>query len=253
MIEHLAAISLVVFVAGILQSAAGFGYALLATPMLLWMGLPLPQVLAAVALTTFVQTALGARHLRAEVPWRIVGVATVVRLLAALAGIYALRRLARLDAADIRMVVGLIVAVLVISQYAFRPHPHAHLHPAWAALAFTASGFLAGLCGMSGPPLVLWVMAQPWSSLKSRGFLFASFMMTVPMQLGLLYLALGPAVVDGIVMGAALAPAAAAGALVGLPVGNRLPKPVLKQVVYAILMIVALNAVVPRVWSLIQL
>lgn len=243
-------IAIVFFAAGVVQATAGFGYALLATPLLLWLGVPLPHTMAMVAVTTFAQTAVGARHLRAEIPWRTVGAATVVRVAMTAAGVLVLRRMARLDLSDVRFVVGLIVAVLVLAQLLWRPHPHEHLHPAWGVASFTASGFLSGLCGMSGPPLVLWTMAQPWSSHKSRGFLFASFMVTQPVQIALVYLALGPAVLEGCAKGLILAPAAALGTLVGLPIGNRLAKPRLQMVVYALLMIVALNAIVPRLWSL---
>ena len=40
-------------------------------------------------------------------------------------------------------------------------------------LTFTGSGVLAGLCGMGGPPLVLWAMAHDWPTQRIRGFLFA--------------------------------------------------------------------------------
>jgi hypothetical protein len=48
-----------------------------------------------------------------------------------------------------------------------------------AQIAFAAAALgLAGICGMGGPPLVLWAMAHDWPADKVRAFLFACFAAT---------------------------------------------------------------------------
>ena len=99
---------------------------------------------------------------------------------------------------------------------------------------------------MGGPPLVLWVMAHDWTTEKTRGFLFASFMCLVPVQLALLYLSFGQDSLRGALMGLALSPAVLAGSLAGLRVGGRFSKLLLRRLAFALLMAIALNAMYPR-------
>lgn len=70
----------IICLVGMAQSAVGFGYALFATPLLMLIGIPLPNVIALVATCSMSQAIIGARKLHASVPWRLSLTATVVRL-----------------------------------------------------------------------------------------------------------------------------------------------------------------------------
>jgi len=65
----------------VLQSAAGFGMGLFCTPLLLGLGLSLPESIAIVRASSFFQTLLGSWHLRANIPWKLVWHATILRWL----------------------------------------------------------------------------------------------------------------------------------------------------------------------------
>jgi len=52
------------------QGAAGFAYGMIAIPVLLWVGLSLPQSVALISTTVVVQTAAGVWRFREHVVWR---------------------------------------------------------------------------------------------------------------------------------------------------------------------------------------
>jgi uncharacterized membrane protein YfcA len=233
--------------ASTVQSAIGFAYALVATPLLVWIGIPLPNVITLVAVCSFVQAIIGARHLRASVPWRSTLIATIVRAGMLLVGLLILRRISGLDIYTIRFVVGVVLCLLVITQVVGKVRPAENRHWLWGGLAFSTSGLLAGACGMGGPPLVLWAMAHDWPAEKIRGFLFTVFTATIPIQIILLYFTFGTDILLTAGTALLLAPAVFLGAAIGLPLGNRLPRPVLNGIVYATLLVIGLSSIIPRV------
>ena len=234
----------IISLASAIQSAVGFAFALFATPLLLWTGVPLPNAITIVAVCSCAQSILGATHLRKSVPWRPFLTATPIRLIALAAGLLILKRITALDVGDIRMVVGFVLCVLVGIQSFGWFRPAGEIHWIWSGLAFTSSGLLAGMCGMGGPPLVLWTMAKQWPVKTSRGFLFANFAALVPVQLGLLYLSFGTVILHSLGTAGLLTPAVFLGALIGLPIGNRLPKPLLRTIVNLILFVIGISSIV---------
>jgi uncharacterized membrane protein YfcA len=233
--------------ASTVQSAIGFAYALVAAPLLIWIGIPLPNVITIVAFCSFVQAIVGARHLRASVPWRLMVVATTVRIGMLFVGVLILRQITGLDTSAIRFVVGVVLCVLVITLLVCKVRPVESMHWFWGALAFSASGLLAGACGMGGPPLVLWSLGHSWPVEKIRGFMFAVFAASIPIQIALLYFTFGEDILRTIVIALLLAPAVFLGTSIGLPLGSRLPRPVLSGIVYATLLVIGLSSIIPQV------
>jgi uncharacterized membrane protein YfcA len=233
--------------ASTVQSAIGFGYALVATPLLIWIGIPLPSAVTLVATCSFVQAIIGARHLRASVPWRLALIATTVRTATLVAGLLILRQIAELDTRAVRFVVGVVLGLLVISQLIGKVRPAERIHWLWGGLAFSTSGLLAGACGMGGPPLVLWSLAHDWSAEKIRGFLFTVFAASIPIQIVLLYFTFGTNILWTTGTALLLAPVVFLGAVIGLPLGNRLPRPLLRGIVYATLLVIAASSIIPQI------
>lgn len=227
------------------QSAVGFGYALFATPLLVWIGIPLPNVITLVATCSMIQAIIGARTLRATVPWRLSLTATSVRLASVVVGLVLLKKLASLNPDHVRAVIGCVLCILVASQMLWRPVVVKALHWGWGGLAFVGSGLLAGAVGMGGPPLVLWSMAHDWSTQKTRGFLFAVFATSIPFQIVLLSLTFGRSILWYAVIGIAFLPLVYLGAAMGLPVGNRMEKNRLRGIAYAILFAIGISAAGP--------
>jgi len=117
------AAGVILTLASMLQSVVGFGYALFATPLLVWIGLPLPSVITLVATCSMLQALTGVRNLRAAVPWRLSVIATGIRLAGLLFGLFLLKRLVVLEKDQIRAVIGVILCVLVVVQLLWQPHP----------------------------------------------------------------------------------------------------------------------------------
>jgi uncharacterized membrane protein YfcA len=240
---------IIILLAGVAQSAVGFGYALFATPLLVLLDIPLPGIVTLVATCSMLISIIGARHLDKATPWKLGWIAAGVRLVSVVAGIYLLKRLVGLNAKHIKMVVGCILCLLVGLQFSFRPKPVERTHWGWAGLSFLSSGFLSGLTGMGGPPLVMWAMAHNWSSEKTRGFLFAVFCASIPFQLVMQAVTFGPANLWYAAAAVALLPAIYLAAAIGLPIGNRLPKETLRNIAYLILLAIGLSAAAPLLLS----
>ena len=238
---------LVLFVAGMLQSAVGFGFALLATPLLVWLGVPLPMAVSIVAGAVVVQSGVSAHHLRHEIPWRAVLVCTAVRIPATFAGVFVLVWLSGLSITAVKFAVGGGLLLALALLWGCRVAPRERIHPAWGGAAFLASGFVAGVCGLGGPPLVLWVMAHDWSSEKTRAFLFAAYLLGCPVYVGLLAWKFGALALRGAGLGVLLGAVVWFGALLGLAVGRRLPKSRLRPVAYVLLTVIALTSMLPQV------
>ena len=238
----------IVLTAGsILQGAVGFGYGLFAVPLLMAAGFSTEVAVAAMCTGAMIQSSAATYALRNHVPVRTAVVGTVVRVPFMLFGVFILTRLVLFPITYVRCGVGVLVLVLLFLQVTMVTDGDRDLSPAWAGFAFACSGVLAGMVGMGGVPLVLWAMAKPWTSLQTRAFFFASFATTVPVLLIILGATFGSPVGWGILAGLASAPLVYLGGTLGVSVGNRFSKLLLRRVAFGLLTFVALKSIVP-VW-----
>jgi uncharacterized membrane protein YfcA len=244
---HIAGAAGVILLASTIQSAVGFAFALFSAPLLIWLGMPLPNTIATMAVCSSIQSAAGARELRAAVPWRSALTATLIRTLMFIAGLVLLKRLVTWDPALIKMIVGITLCALVAMQFSAGNKSAEHVHWAWGGLAFSSSGILAGVTGMGGPPLVLWSLAHNWSAKRTRGFLFAVFATSIPIQLFMLYVAFGSDILLSILIALCMTPAVILGGRIGMPIGNRMSKPTLRRIILVILLIIGVSSIMPAV------
>jgi uncharacterized membrane protein YfcA len=239
---------LVLGAAAMVQASVGFGFALFATPLLVWLGIPLQKVIVMVAIGSLTQSVFGVRELRSSIPWRQVWSATLLRIVWLLAGLVILKSLITLDPAKIRFFVGAVLCVLVGIRMLWNPVPVQKIHWLYTFGAFSASGLLAGMVGMGGPPLVFWAMAHDWPPEKIRGFYFATFMTFIPVMVLLMcflpwFGPLGRAVWTGL----AFAPAVYLGSRMGLVAGARLSKQRLYTLTCICLLATGISAMVSSV------
>jgi uncharacterized protein len=227
------------------QSAVGFGSALFAAPVLVLIGIPLPNVIAMVATCSMLQATVGAYKLRKSIPWSIGFRAVGVMLIGFACGLLALTKLTELGPKVIRAAMGGLLCALVGLQALWKTKPAPRVHWGWGGLAFLSSGFLAGTCGMSGPPLVLWTMAHDWDARKTRGFLFAFFAMANPILILVLGFKYGPSVVWSVLLSMAYLPLVYLGSAIGLPIGDRMKKERLRMLAFALLLVIGVSALVP--------
>ena len=224
---------------GVLQSAAGFGYGLFSVTLLLLLGLAPYEAIPMVTVATAIQGLVGTWHHRREVPWPLVGGSSLLILVTTPVGVFLLGRITLLSEAGVQQVFGLIVLAIVLVYALWHPHPRERVPPAWTVAAMLSGGLLAGLCGMSGPPIVLWAMTHQWSSQRTRATLWALFLAMTPMGLFFLYLRFGPIVLHSSLVALLMTPAVLLGAIPGIWIGNRISKPLLRRMAIVLLILLA--------------
>jgi len=235
----------IVFVSAIAQSTVGFGYALFSAPLLLLIGIPLPNIIVLIGSCSLFQSILGTWKMREFVPWKLTLTSSIIRIASLLLGVFLLKQLVLFSNQHIRCVIGLVICLIVISQFFFKAQPKAKVHWGWASLAFIGSGVMAGVVGMGGPALVLWSMSQNWDAKKIRAFLFSAFATSIPVQILIFYLSFGSEILRSAVLAMILIPVIWLGTYIGLPLGNKMDKDKLKLIAYSILLILGLSSIIP--------
>ena len=223
-----------------IQSASGFAAGMLIISGLLWMGYPIPEAQVALLIATLPQNIWGVWSLRDAIDSRSLVWPAVGRLVFLPPGIATLWWLDGFPSERIKQVVGAVLLVVTISLIMLRVQPRRSLHPLWACLAFPSSGFLQGLIGIGGPSMVLWVQAHDWDTRRSRGFLFAMYLVSLPPALLLLGWTFGLRVGPVAVMSVALIPLQLLVTRQGLRLGTRLGRRRLRRVTLGLLVVMAL-------------
>src|SRR5215218_10763413 len=209
-----------------LQSSVGFGFALVAAPLLFAATSPAEAVgtMVLLGLEISLLTLLTERR-RPEPVWRDVVAVVGWSLPGALLGVAVLRALDDL-ALQLLVTAGVLIALAVNLRAAHREPPPpgaAHDPPRWARpAAGLVSGALNTSTSTGGPPLVLLLMSRGLRPGVVRDTLTASFVGLAPVSAAALALtSTGDAVPDAAAV-AALVPVTAIGHLAGRPVFARL-------------------------------
>ncbi len=215
-----------------LQSAVGFGFALVSAP-LLYAAAPSPEqavgLMTVLGLEVNLLTLLAERR-RPEPVWRDVAAVVAWSLPGALAGVAVLRAL---DAVALQLLVtaGVLAALAVNLRAAHRaargrtaaPPAHDRGSTWWArSLAGLSSGALNTSTSTGGPPVVLLVMGRGLRASIVRDTLTTSFVGFAPVAVAALALTGTSEAVPDATWIAALVPLTAAGQLAGRPVFARL-------------------------------
>lgn len=237
--------ALILLAGGALQSTVGFAYGLFAIPLLIWIDIPVYEVLALILVSTFVQSLVGCRALREHLPWRNGIIATVIRIVFTIGGVFILHYMVNENQDLISAVVGgiLICSVLLLWKMPKRKTDHVQNGLLYTFIA-PVSGVLSGVIGMGGPPLLLWAMSQPWSPQRIRAFMFLIMSTGAPAQLLILVAAFGLEVLWGAALGALCIPVVFIGSHLGITFGNKLSKRQLSVAVYLLLLVLGIKSII---------
>jgi uncharacterized membrane protein YfcA len=227
-----------------LQGAIGFGAGLFAVPLIVWTGVELPSVIAALSAAVTLQVALGCWQYRSHIPWRTTFQIALWRILGLPIGIATLTVLAGAGRDRAKQVIGVTLLAIIITQYLAKVKPRSHVHPAWIPLAGVTSGFLAGAFGMGAPPVVLWLMAHDWPAKQVRAFLWSTFLLILPVNFAMLCWTFGWTVVAAFVLGLAYAPLVLLASAAGARLGDRLDRRRLQVVAFGFLAVIAIASIV---------
>ncbi len=230
--------------ASFVQGTIGFASGLIAIPLLVLLGLPLPEAITVNLVASAGQNCFAAWRLRREIPyekaWRPIALRTVALPL----GVLLLWLTGALPQEYVKQIVGLLLLAVLIVQWTARVEPREELHAGWDWIAFGMGGIMLGFCGMGGPPIVLWVLAHRWTALRSRAFLFFIFATGMLPHYLLLLFTFGGSVFPATLLGLVSMPVVLAATSGGLYVGGRLPQARLKLATYLALTLIAVSAIV---------
>lgn len=243
-LEYVPAIALIAVMGALLQGAVGFGMALFALPLMVWVGVELPVAIAVVQVTAIAQMSWGCWTYRDRIEWRPALGINACRLITLPLGVLTLVYLVSLGPGPVKVAVGVALLVAVGVRVGVRVRPREKVRWWWGALAGLASGYTGGLVAMSGPPVVLWATAHRWSTDKTRVMMWISMLPLVPIMLAMLVYEFGMPVVHGIGVGVALVPVTLAGAMGGTTLGARIPAERLRGTALAVLIVIAVVSII---------
>ena len=204
------------------QSSVGFGFALVAAP-LLYAAAPSPEqavgLMIVLGLEVNLLTLLAERR-QPEPSWADAGAVVAWALPGALAGVAVLRAL---DALALQLLVTAGVLGALAVNLRARPHESADARAWWARpLAGIASGALTTSTSTGGPPVVLLLMGRGLPPRTIRDTLTTAFVGFAPVAVAALAVTGTSEAIPGAAWLAALIPLTAAGQLLGRPLFARL-------------------------------
>ncbi|MDX1565086.1 MAG: sulfite exporter TauE/SafE family protein [Phycisphaeraceae bacterium] len=238
-------VAMVLFVSSVIQGTVGFAAGLFGVPLLLLLArLSLPETIAVLLVAATFQNIQGTWQLRRRIEYEKTWRPILLRLVSLPMGAWVLLLAGAGSSEQVKQAVGVVLIATVAVMAAWRVKPRRQLPAIWEYPAFTLSGFLAGFCGMGGPPMVLWVTSHRWASTRSRGFLFFVFLMGLLPQLVFHVLFFGTEMLWYYLLGLVCLPTILLGTFLGLRTGKKLPRPLLRKITLAVLVIVGISAIV---------
>lgn len=233
-------LGVILFCGSVIQSATGFAFGLFSISLLL-LATPLEPYAAIVMISTcsLMQSVFGLTAMRGSIKWRKLLPLIVVAVCMQPFGVWVLSLIRDFGAERIRQTFGVILLATLTFQWFFKPKPKEHVHPAWGWFAFGLGGFLSGLCGMGGPPMVIWLMAHTWTNKQTRAALWLTFALLGPTNLIYQSLRFGPDVWKWVGIAVLFLPIVLLGMVPGLWLGNRMGKERLRTIAFALLVVIA--------------
>ncbi len=246
---HLIEIALALVFACALQGAVGFGAGLFAIPLMVWAGEGLPSAITITMGGILVQTSWNLFRYRDHVSVRELLPIFGLRVLMMPAGVMLLGVLVGLGTARVKQAIGLMLLGVLCVRWLLRVKPRERVAWGWTVLAGSTSGLTAGLVGMGGPPVVLWVMAHDWPGKKSRSFLWATYLLLIPFNLAVLVYRFGGVIWGSLLLGLCLAPLVVAGSELGQRLGGMMDRHRLRTAALVLLWVLAVVSVLGPVFA----
>lgn len=238
-----AVLGLAVFLGSLLQAAVGFGFSLVVVPLLLSAGFGAPEAVSASVIAALGQRVFALRHLHRAVDWRTLWPMMLIGMLSLPLGVAALHHVSGMRQSVVRQVIGLCILVLILVQWLGKVEPRDSLAAGWGYLASFFAGLLSGFASIGGPPIVLWILAHRWSTERIRITVSAYTLAFVPLQVVLLGAVFGRTAFVGMGKAVVVMPLTLLGAWVGLRVGARFERPLLRTIVRLVLLVIVLSLI----------
>jgi len=249
MVPHLDIIELIkaggiLMVGSLIQSSSGFGFGLLAVPLFLLMGFPLPETVIVIVIGSAIQKVIAVGYLRRSADWRGHRRFMAVSLAALPLGVFLMYKVSFMNHNIVKQVIGGLVLFLLLLQWKGVIKAKEKVADIWGYVAGFLSGILNGLANIGGPPLVLWILAHRWSNEQMRVTPIAFSIVLVPFQLLFMLLTFGDRLWTPLLKGLLLAPLVFLGSWVGLKIGAKISRDHLKLYMRILLFLIAGSALI---------
>jgi len=162
---------MVFLLAALVQGLTGFGFVLVAMP-LLCLVIDIKTAVPLCTLSGLIVTTTMALQLRKDIDRKKI----MPLCISAIPGIFiGATVLKAVDSATIRFFLGIFLVLYSIYSLAARPRPR-KLHPAWGWLAGFTSGAIGAAISAGGPPTIIYTMLNNWSKDEMKATLTGFFM-----------------------------------------------------------------------------
>ncbi len=225
---------LVIAFSAMVQGMAGFGFSLVAVPLLSQV-MPLSVVVPMLVVYSIFLNILVVTKVRGPVDKNQLGLLIGFGVIAIPVGIFALKFL---DETWLKRGVGILVTTAAVAMYFDYKLPIRRKKMAYAITGLV-SGFLNGATSLSGPPVILMLSNEGTEKARFRKSLAVFFLalncVTVPM-----FLASG--VLSSAVIKEVLktAPFMLVGTLVGISLGNRMPEALFRKLTLGLIVLMGI-------------
>jgi uncharacterized membrane protein YfcA len=217
----------------------GFAAAMFGIPILMLCGFEMPEAQVIVITAMLPQNILAVWQLRKELSWREWIIPALVRVAFLPLGVFVMGWMQEEAKPLLRQFVGVVMLAATGMQWLSKKEPKNETATHWMVGTFSLSGFLQGLCGMSGAPMVLWCYARPWSANKVRAFLFTVYLTSFLPQWLMLAGRFGKIVPAAGLRTVMALPLVLLGTFAGLKLAHHIPDHAARQLSYAVLIILA--------------
>ncbi|BCS87264.1 sulfite exporter TauE/SafE family protein [Pseudodesulfovibrio sediminis] len=160
----------IVLLAAFIQGLTGFGFGLIALPLLGFFIDIKTNVPLIVLLAVFISMTLS-WQLRSHIHAKTIGILMAATIPGIVLGVYVLKLL---SASTLSIGLGVIMVLFTIYQLLLKPKTRELGHTV-ACIAGFSSGVLGGSIGAGGPPVIIYSTIQPWSKDRSKATLAAYF------------------------------------------------------------------------------
>ncbi len=233
----------VLFAAAILQSIAGFGFSLFLLPVLLSMGVMLPQAVTVGIVCSAAQRTYSIRKMNDHIDWKTLWPMMITGLIALPFGILILKLLTFVKMGHVRQMIGALILLTLAAQL-FRIKQRDKIPQLWGHIAAFISGVLNGLGNIGGPPIVLWILAHNWPAAKMRVTTLAYTLVFVPFQLIILICVFKMKILQAGAIALAYAPLVLIATGLGLRIGHRLNQKNIRLIMQVLLLVIAMLSIV---------
>lgn len=161
----------IIFLGSFVQGVSGFGIILVSLPLLA-LKYDVRFLVPLVSLCALTLNALISIQLRKSIQLKTVLSMLLASLVGLPFGVYALKHF---SANILLFALGAIVLIYV-GFLKFMDGKTMHLHPVWAYIAGLSGGICGGSVGANGPPVIMYLYAQPWKADRIRGTMVSYFL-----------------------------------------------------------------------------